>query len=76
MQKYGYEEAKTLDLAAAGSNHNNKPKITEYPDVYKAEKFRKLLRSDVAVLIVTDVTRCRLQTIISHWEIAPSKSLA
>lgn len=50
VQKYGHEEAKILALAAARSNHNKKPKITAHPDVYQADKFRELLRSDVAVL--------------------------
>ena len=50
VQKYGHDEAKALALAAARSNHNNKPKITTHPDVYQAERLRELLRSDVAVL--------------------------
>lgn len=50
VNKYGHDEAKALALAAARSNHNKEPKITAHPDVYQAEKFRELLRSDVAVL--------------------------
>ena len=50
VKKYGNDEAKALALAAARSNHNKKPKITAHPDVYQAERFRELLRSDVAVL--------------------------
>lgn len=50
VQKYGHDEAKALALAAARTNHNKKPKITTHPDVYQTDKFKELLRSDVAVL--------------------------
>lgn len=50
VQKYGHEEARVLALAAARTKHNKKPKITAHPDVYQTEKFRELLRADVAVL--------------------------
>jgi predicted HNH restriction endonuclease len=50
VKKYGHDEAKALALAAARSNHYKKPKITAHPDRYQAEKFREILRSDVAVL--------------------------
>lgn len=50
VQKYGHDEAKALALSAARLNHNKLPKITSHPDVYQAERFREILRSDVAVL--------------------------
>lgn len=50
VQKYGHEEAKALALAAARTMHNKKPKITAHPDVYRNDKFKEMLRADVAVL--------------------------
>ncbi len=49
VQKYGHEEARALAFAAAKTKHNKKPKITAHPDVYQTDKFKELLRADVAV---------------------------
>lgn len=50
VQKYGNEEAKAMALTAAKRNHNKIPKVSTHPDVYRDEKFREILRSDVEVL--------------------------
>lgn len=57
VQKYGHDEAKALALAVARKNHNRRPKITAHPDVYQNEKFKELLRSDVAILATIDGSR-------------------